>query len=166
MDNGQLLPMKEEEKRNIVMNLVRDRLPGLVLYARQWDHDAAEDIVQDAFLKLHQQTPFPAEPVPWLFAVVRNLSNNFVRSQKRRKKRETERPLFHSTTESDAPNEKELIDALQSLEQEQREIITAKIWGGLSFEQIAEIYGTSKSRAHRKYQEGLSLLQARFAREP
>ncbi len=158
--------MNHDEKQEILQELVQSRLPALVLYARQWKSDGAEDVVQDAFLKLYQQNPFPAEPVPWLFAVVRNASNNCVRSQKRRKRREQERPLFHYSDEPDRPDEKELIDALRSLPQEHREIITAKIWGGLSFEQIAAVYGTSRSSAHRQYHEGLSLLKTRLAREP
>ncbi|MCL2304116.1 MAG: sigma-70 family RNA polymerase sigma factor [Planctomycetaceae bacterium] len=147
------------DKRQLIQELVRDRLPALVLYARQWKHGCAEDAVQDAFLKLYQQEPFPAEPLAWLFAVIRNDSNNHLRSQKRRKQRELERPLFHNTDGNDSPDERELIEALQSLPQEHREIITAKIWGGLSFEQIAAVYGTSRSGAHRKYQEGIELLR-------
>ena len=153
--------MNPDDKRQLIQELVRDRLPALVLYARQWKHGDAEDVVQDAFLKLYQQDPLPAEPVAWLFAVIRNDSNNHLRSQKRRKQRELERPLFQNT--DDLPDERELIEALQSLPQEHREIITAKIWGGLSFEQIAAIYGSSRSSTHRKYQEGIELLRERIS---
>ena len=149
-----------DDKRRLIQELMRDRLSALVLFARQWKHDCAEDLVQDAFLKLYQQDPVPAEPLAWLFAVIRNDSNNYVRSQKRRQKRERERPLFRS---SDEPGDsQELMDALQSLPQEHREIITAKIWGGLSFDQIAAIYEMSRSGAHRKYHEGIELLRERI----
>jgi len=154
--------MSDDDKRRLIRELVHDRLSALVLFARQWKHSCAEDVVQDAFLKLYRQDPIPAEPLAWLFAVIRNDSNNLVRSQKRRQKRERRRPLFHSSDEPDSAETEGLQEALQSLPQEFREIITAKIWGGLSFDQIAAIYGLSRSAAHRKYHEGIELLRKRM----
>ena len=42
----------------------------LVLYARQWC-EAAEDVVQEAFLKLVRQSRPPVDVVAWLYRVVR-----------------------------------------------------------------------------------------------
>ena len=155
-----------DDKRRLIQELVHNRLSALVLFARQWKHGQAEDVVQDAFLKLYQQDPFPAEPLAWLFTVIRNDSNNQARSQKRRQEREyyreRERPLFQGSEEPDLSGGQELIEALQSIPQEHREIITSKIWGELSFEQIAAVYGTSRSSAHRKYQEGIEMLRERI----
>ena len=52
--------------------------------------------------------------------------------------------------------------ALQTLPVEQREIIVAHLWGGLTFEQIAELTATSSSTAHRWYLAGLSSLRERL----
>ena len=49
--------------------------------------------------------------------------------------------------------------ALQRLSLEQREVIVARLWGELSFEDIAEMTGTSSSTAHRRYQAGLASLR-------
>jgi RNA polymerase sigma-70 factor (ECF subfamily) len=38
----------------------------------------------------------------------------------------------------------------------------ARLWGGLSFEQISELVGASVSTAHRRYFEGLSHLRERL----
>ncbi|MDB5307603.1 MAG: hypothetical protein JWO38_1805 [Gemmataceae bacterium] len=51
--------------------LYRTRAPALRLYARQRPA-GEEDLVQDAFVKLAQQSPPPAEVLPWLYRVVRN----------------------------------------------------------------------------------------------
>ena len=51
---------------------------------------------------------------------------------------------------------------LSALPIEQREVIVAHLWGGLTFEQIAEVSGTSSSTAHRLYGSGLSTLRERL----
>ncbi len=52
----------------------------LMFYARQWSPDQqAEDIVQDAFIKLLKQRRCPYNVRAWLFRVVRNASISIVR---------------------------------------------------------------------------------------
>jgi RNA polymerase sigma-70 factor (ECF subfamily) len=48
---------------------------------------------------------------------------------------------------------------LQRLPDEQREVIVARLWGGLSFEQIAEAAGCSASTAFRRYSAGIDALR-------
>jgi RNA polymerase sigma-70 factor (ECF subfamily) len=152
----------------LIKELVRDHLPSLVLFAKQWGNDTAEDIVQEAFVKLMRQKVLPDNPAAWLFTVVRNASNNDVRSRKRRKNRElasqSQKPAwFEKTLEYDEIGETDrLVQELEALELEYREIIAAKIWGGLSFEKIAEMLGSSSSSVHRKYQEGLNRLSEKL----
>lgn len=156
--------MNNDEKHILIAELVRNRLPGLVLFARQWDRNSAEDIVQDAFVKLFREKPFPRDPVAWLFTVVRNEANNYLRSLSRRKNREDEhsrrKPLFQ---EPDFQEEEELIRELEQLDSEYREIVVSKIWGGLSFEQIASLVSSSRSTVHRKYKEALEILHERLS---
>jgi RNA polymerase sigma-70 factor (ECF subfamily) len=152
--------MSENDLR--IKELVRTRLPDFVLFARQWNSSTAEDIVQEAFLKLMRQKDFPENPVAWLFTVIRNASNNERRSQQRRKKREEAvqyaKPWFESPRLEETAETDRLIRELESLDFEFREIIVAKIWGKLSFEQIAELLGSSRTSVHRKYTEGLARL--------
>lgn len=153
--------MGQHERDRVIAEIVDERLSALVLFARQWRHDSPEDIVQNAFMRLLKEHPFPRDPVAWLYAVIRNLSNNHLRSQKRRKNREAEAFWLRSCFENPASQSDEhddLIRQLELLEQEYREIITMKIWGGLSLEQIASVLGSSRSSVHRKYQQGLTLL--------
>src|SRR5262245_65845845 len=62
--------------------------PGLTLYARQWCA-AAEDVVQDAFVKLAGEKPTPRSLVPWLYRVVRNRAIDTGRAERRRRHYET-----------------------------------------------------------------------------
>ena len=153
--------MTENEAR--IEELVHTRLPDLVLFAKQWKQNSAEDIVQEAFLKLMKQKVFPDNPVAWLYTTVRNLSNNEYRSHHRRKRRELEVQTNKGLFEVPETEQKEEIEALirklESLDLEYREVIVAKIWGGLTFEEIAEMTGTSRSAVHRKWQEGIRRLR-------
>jgi RNA polymerase sigma-70 factor (ECF subfamily) len=51
------------------------------------------------------------------------------------------------------------VAALQRLRAEEREAIIARLWGGLSFEDIAEVAGCSASTAFRRYSAGLDALR-------
>jgi DNA-directed RNA polymerase specialized sigma24 family protein len=51
---------------------------------------------------------------------------------------------------------------LRTLPLEQREVIVAHLWGGLSFEEIAVVSGCSASTAHRLYSAGLSMMRERL----
>jgi RNA polymerase sigma-70 factor (ECF subfamily) len=151
-----------------IEELVHTRLADLVLFAKQWKHAAAEDVVQEAFLRLMKQKVFPDNPVAWLYTAVRNLSNNELRSQNRRKKREfdaqTEKGLFDIPDTEWKEEAEQLIRELESLDLEYREIIVAKIWGGLTFDEIAVMIGSSRSSVYRKYQEGIERMKKEIKR--
>jgi RNA polymerase sigma factor (sigma-70 family) len=154
--------MNEGDRDKLITELVRTKLPALVLFARQWRHDCAEDVVQEAFLRLMRLAEPPQDPVAWLFAAVRNGSNFQLRAQKRRKIRENQSlgektPWFNPTEGED-----ELVAELQSLPFDCRTVIVAKIWGELTFEQIADMVGSSRSSVHRKYNEGLARLRKKW----
>lgn len=152
------------------LGLLIDRhAAALELYARQWC-DEPEDVVQEAFVQLAGQLSVPRNPAAWLFRVVRNGAINAGKARRRRMLRETEaagktRTWFEP--ESSAPDQS-AVDAesaqaaLAGLPLEQREIIVAHLWGGLTFEQIAELAGVSASSAHRHYHAGLTTLRARL----
>jgi RNA polymerase sigma-70 factor (ECF subfamily) len=139
--------------------------PALVLYARQWC-DWPEDVVQDAFVKLAGQHAPPERVLPWLFRVVRNAAINARRDERTRRRLE-------ARSSRDAPSwftsDDDRVDALHAtrllaeLDPETREVIVARIWGGLKFEEIARLQGCSVATAHRRYQSGLALLNERLA---
>ena len=141
---------------------------ALALYARQWCH-IAEDVVQEAFVQLLKQKTVPNDPAAWLFRVVRNQAISAARSNRRRSERESrfarERPDWFEDASASDLDANEVAGALDRLPIETREIIVAHLWGGLTFEQIAEISGGSSSTAHRRYAEGLATLRERLGYE-
>jgi RNA polymerase sigma factor (sigma-70 family) len=142
---------------------------ALELYARQWC-DAPEDVVQEAFMKLASQRPVPDEPGAWLFRVVRNGAINAAVAARRRRRHEAlaagEAAIWFEASVDEAGDDsldaETASSALQSLPLEQREVIVAHLWGGLTFEQIGELSGCSSSTAHRFYTAGLSAIRERL----
>jgi RNA polymerase sigma-70 factor (ECF subfamily) len=143
--------------------LYRQHAPALRLYARQWA-DGGEDLVQDAFIKLAQQSPAPDRVVPWLYRVVRNGALAAQRAATRRRRRETQA----SNREAWFADADDLIDAhaasrlLAELPMDLREAVVARVWGGLTFEEVAQVVGCSLPTAHRRYQAGLQQLRERL----
>lgn len=135
--------------------------PALVLYARQWCA-APEDVVQNAMLKLIVLSQEPRDVVAWLYRVVRNGAIDAGRSERRRQRHESAvaRP-DHWFVESDVNgiDAARAVAALQRLPEEQREVIVARLWGDLSFEQIAELAGCSSSTAFRHFSAAIAALR-------
>ena len=135
--------------------------PRLVLYARQWCA-VPEDVVQDAFLKFVALRRPPREPVPWLFRVVRNGAMDAGKLDRRRRQRESvvaRPPRWFLNADIEGLDVPAAIAALERLPIEQREVIVARLWGGLNFEEIAELAGSSASTAFRRFSAGIDVLR-------
>jgi len=139
---------------------------ALVLYARQWCA-TAEDVVQETFIKLARQPPPPlADLTPWLYRVVRNAAISAARRESRRRRHETEAarrtPTWFLSSVDNQLDAAEAAAVLQKLPAEQREVVIARLWGGLTFEQVAALTGLSVGSAHRHYHAGLAALRERL----
>ncbi len=148
----------------ILGQLYDEHAPSLLLYARQWC-ETPEDVVQEAFIALARQRTTPDRVLPWMYRVVRNGALAASRGSRRRHRREAKAageadPWFAAADDRiDARHAQAL---LEELDEETRAIIVARIWGGLTFDQIARAQGCSLTTAHRRYQAGLARLQERM----
>jgi RNA polymerase sigma-70 factor (ECF subfamily) len=104
--------------------------------------------------------------VGWLYRVVRNRALNVSRSSRRRTKHETAAAFTGEpwlvSDEGDRLDAVEAARALEELPEDEREVIIARLWGGLSFEEIAKMTGTAASTAHRRYQQGIAALREKL----
>ena len=140
-------------------SLIDRYYPALVLFARRRTVESAEDLTQNAFLKLIETAEYrgkPPNPAAWLFRVVRNEAIDLLRKQGR----------THSVSEifTEAKPETPRLDeeielALSQLADCDRELVEMRIWGGLSFTEIAEITSTPKTTIFRRYESVLSELR-------
>lgn len=133
--------------------------------------EPAEDAVQEAFLQLARQPRLPDDPLAWLVRVTRNQLLQWHRSGTRRTAREQtiareqQAALWFETNAAgldDSHDAAMVTEQLQQLPENVREVIVMHLWGELTFQQIAEIVGSSRSAVHRLYQQGLSQLRCRF----
>ena len=148
--------------QELLSRLLDEHGASLVLYAQQWS-GSPEDVVQEAFIQLMQQRPLPNNVVGWLYRVVRNGAVSASRAATRRVRHETAaagncEPWFkHSLDE--VVDAGAAVAALESLTIEDREVIVLRIWGGRSFDEIAELIGKSTSTAHRRFETALDTLR-------
>ena len=154
----------EPEELEIV---VREFQSPLELFAQQWT-EHAQDVVQTAFLKLYRNDSFVENKKSWLFRTVRNLSIDAHRSESRRKHRErvVGQNRIQVRLDEESPFDgNEVLRELEGLDLNQREIVIAKIWGGLNFEEIAQLFQIAVSTAHRRYHQAILKLQQRLESE-
>ena len=138
----------------LIGQLIDQHAAALELYAGQWC-DCPEDVVQDALIELARRREAPGRVLGWLYRAVRHRAMNAGRSTRRRGRREAEavrqRDARFVPTRADAVDAETVKAALEQLPPEQREVVVAHVWGGLTFEEIGRVVGTSDSTAHRRY---------------
>jgi RNA polymerase sigma-70 factor (ECF subfamily) len=143
---------------------------GLVLFARQWlqTHADAEDAVQDAFVRLLKARNRPNDALAYLYASVRSAAIDSARTRSRRKRVDEKRSVPESVFEL-APELTELSSsvetALAQLPDEQREVVVMKIWGGLTFAQIAGALDVSANTVASRYRYAIERLETVLAHE-
>jgi RNA polymerase sigma-70 factor (ECF subfamily) len=149
----------------ILTRLLNEHGRALVLFARQWC-STPEDAVQEAVLQLVRQPALPENLAGWMFHVVRNLALNASRASQRRTRREAEAAgrgeAWFEVSADERLDAAAATEALAALSVEQREAIVARLWGGLSFAEIAELSGAPLSTVHRRYHQGLQALRDRL----
>ena len=144
--------------------------PRLLLYARQWlDSRAdAEDAVQEGFIRFWRHQPAADRAhYPLLYAAVRSAALDLLRKRSRRATREAQfhnEPSFAPTTLFQAAADEEegrasISGAMARLSAPQREVLVLKIWGELTFQQIAETVGESINTVAARYRSGLQALR-------
>ena len=151
----------------------RELAPRLALYARQFVESVAdaEDVVQMAFVRWWQRYPTgDRTQVPLLYAAVRSISLDMRRKDMRRILREAKSEVFiesENTPFFDASVEQreraEIVgEAMRGLPEEQREVVTLHLWGGLTFAQIAQMTGVSINTVAGRYRYALAALQRKL----
>jgi RNA polymerase sigma-70 factor (ECF subfamily) len=86
------------------------------------------------------------------------------RSATRRRKREQRGngPAAWFSSVDSMLEAQEATSMLGELPLELREVMVARLWGGLTFAEVAELVGCSLATAQRRYQAGLTQLRERL----
>jgi RNA polymerase sigma-70 factor, ECF subfamily len=162
--------LEEERQLESWMNIYDRRLLRLAYaYVRDWS--AAEDRVQDAFIKAYRsmdKLTNTENPFPWLAKIVINECKT---SQKRKRWREVitgflPEPSISSTEDTylGKSDSEKLHDAILSLPEKYRTIIILYYFDELSIEQISEVFGAFQGTVKSRLARGRDRLR-RFLKE-
>ena len=117
-------------------------------------------------MALSRQPKRPDEPLAWLVKVARNKVLQWNRSDQRRRQRHTARAIetaWFENAEHESIDALDVGEALKKLPTELSEVVTMHLWGQLTFEQIADVVGSSRSTVHRRYADAIQILRERFS---
>lgn len=125
------------------------------------DKSEAEDLLQDFFLKLYQSPPGDevARPRAYLFQSARNLALDSLRKRRPALTMDQYPP---PATEQDPAERLDLEQALQTLTDLERQIVTLHLNGGLTFRQTAQIVQAPLGSVLWRYRRALDKLRARL----
>ncbi len=143
-----------------------EHVPALLLFARQQTRCEADaqDVLQEAAVECWERQGHRAPAPALVFATIRRRAIDLARSNERRAGRESAAgaDLPQSWFDS-SPEERErarlVQEAMIALPDIYREVITLKIWGGLTFEQIATALEIPANTAASRYRYGLEQLR-------
>lgn len=148
----------------------KEHLPKLLLFARQQvvSIEAAEDLVQDAVIECwRKQGCEEPPPLPRIYATIRRRAIDGYRAAVRRRRREESSaegdPEWFMPDMGAGDRAVQVQQALEKLSLEQREVVVMKVWGGLTFDEIAGVVGIPLFTAASRYRYALESLKKELA---
>jgi RNA polymerase sigma-70 factor (ECF subfamily) len=144
----------------------------LWLFARQKARSEADaqDLMQEAIIEAARRAGNKNPPAPALvFATLYRRAIDRARQEDRRHLREraASEPgagCWFDTSVQDQERARLIQEAMQKLPESYREVVTLKIWGELTFLEIAQTLGIPANTAASRYRYGLQELR-KFAKE-
>jgi RNA polymerase sigma-70 factor (ECF subfamily) len=175
LDDGRPLPEKENAGEADFRRLYDTVFPILfrVAYRIANSEEAAEDLCQEAFFRLHEKNmvfPTPDDAKYWLIRVVKNASLNYAKRKVRERK--AYQKAFREDVRVEETGEHLLVkketqgevrDALEKLPENLRIVLILKEYGELNYKEIGRALGISegnvKVRVFRAREKLAGILQ-------
>jgi RNA polymerase sigma factor (sigma-70 family) len=158
----QRIPMEEKPPLRKVFEAEESPLLRFA-YGLVGQRETAEDLVQEAFLKLHAHWDEVANPRAWLFRSIRNLALNHLRDHRKESAIDSTDEFQSEKPEPDqALGRMETLGTLQllvaELEPSDRQLISLKYHENLRYDQISERTGLSVGNVGYKLHHALKHL--------
>ena len=149
-------PLRKEASTREFRRLYETVFPILfrVSYRITNSGDAAEDLCQEAFFRLHEKNmvfPSPDEAKYWLIRVVKNAALNYAKRKVRERK--AYQRAFREDTRTEETGEQSLVkketreevrEALEQLPENLRAVLILKEYGELNYKEIGRTLGISE----------------------
>lgn len=138
--------------------------------------EAAEDIVQDAYLRFapaKASIGSPEQSLAYLYRIVRNLAFDMLRRRKIEKRQSDDDAPFWTVPQAEPTPEQQALlcdqvrvvsDVLSSLSVEVRVAVEMHRFGGFTLEEVASHLGISVATAHRHVRSAMLAIAARLDR--
>lgn len=128
------------------------------------DRDAAEDVVLDAILAVAELPVSPDNLLAYLFRTVRNKALHL---SKQNSRFNTDHDLtgFIDTNSQNAEQNlftRQILRYLDELDSDQQQVLVMKLFGDLTFDEIAEITASNPNTVASWYRRGLILLKEKI----
>ena len=146
---------------------LQDQAPKFLLYARQKTRSEADaqDLVQEAVVESWQRASLDEPPpLALVFATLRRRAVDWARRNERRLNRERTALQEQADCWFDShPEDRERTEiieaAMRNLPQIHREVLTLKLWGGLTFAEVAVALDIPANTAASRYRYALVELR-------
>ena len=137
----------------------------LLAYSILGDTHAAEDVLQDTLIKISEGAHALREggnAIAYILSVTRNLSIDHLRKRRREIPQEDLLDIGNDGQADISPTPFSALEALGVLDEEERQIVTLKIEGGLKHREIAPILGINQPACEKRYRRALQKLKAYY----
>jgi RNA polymerase sigma-70 factor, ECF subfamily len=151
-----------DQSMPLIEGLYRQHGAALLLFAIGicGESSRAQDAVHQVFLKLMETNSLQSalDPKAYLFASVRNVLLNDRKFRQRNVSIEPDQ-LWFTPPDRDHAAELNLRRALQSLPDDQRQVVVLHVWGELTFAAVAVVLSISANTAASRYRYALTKLR-------
>lgn len=171
-DKELLLKLRNPETRNYGFNLlVREYQKRVYWHVRKMviDHDDADDITQEVFIKIHKHIDRfreDAQLYTWIYRIATNECLTFLQRKKRRfflpigdVEGELTAKLDSNSTLTGDEIQLKLQKALLKLPDKQRLVFNMKYFDDMSYEQISEITDTTVGALKASYHHAVKKIE-------
>lgn len=144
------------------IDLYQDQLFRYAFY-RLGNHADAEDVLQDAFLKVASSSKEIRNPKAYLYSAVASGCVDMLRRRGKSLPIDEKLPSAHHTDQEDAEEEFRRIDQLlRKLPEQQSEVIRLHIHANLKFTEIADILEQPVTTIKSRFASGIEKLRKQF----
>lgn len=160
------LPLDTSHTNTSWQNWISERGERFFLYARQrtFHEEDARDVLQEALVEAWRRSQGQLPPDALVFATIRRRSIDHHRSSGSRRSREerfaAEEETWFQPDVAESDTHRVLSEALRNLPEHLGETVVLKLWGGLTFPEIAELTGVPVATATSRYRYALDQLRS------